>query len=642
MERNPFVDETRGFLKHVQHLGGRPVGRRTLLKFGVGATVATLISACGGDDDDDDAEPTANLNPVQPTNVPQPTVQSGAASPTATTAATPTATTAAQASPTTSGEAEFQKIGELTLRTEPYPEYAGTPVDSETLTMIRAEELTELSPTALFAYSPFTFILDPGTFIDEFSLEVEPWLIQKWELSEDGTTYTISLRDDVVWHDDDPLTGEDVAWSFVAYRDDPDSGVARFFVLMEEDPIVIDEHTVEVKLSSTSGDFLANTCNQFIMQKKQFIGHYETNKNEEGKGTLTGYDFVANKLIGTGAWKLTGYQPDEGVLEMERNENYWVQVPHFKKFIFRHVPDPASRILAWKNGETDLLWPITATDIDQVQDEDAWLYSAYAVAYMAGWFNFGNTKPANPGVFESKEVRQALMHAIDRDGYAEAIFHGFIDQNAYGTVAFPWAYNKDVPHYEYDPDKALELLGTAGWTLDGDKLVDASGTQMQLVAITINAPGYPVDKVAEVVQEDFRKIGIAMTIEKLEAAAIRDRRRETRDYDIELQSRILFAGFNDYNYFHSSFDLATNPQGRNNGYVRDEVDRLVEAISKEPDLEKQKELLYEFQNYIADDLPALWFGFPRDLILVRKNIQGYQPNSMWQYWNTWSLWRTEA
>jgi len=610
----------------------RSLHRRAFLGIGIGAGMSALLAACGGDDADDEgaADPTANLNPVQPTNVPQPAVQT-AASPT-----TATSSTAATATPASQGTAsEAQTIGSLTLNTEPYPEYEGTPVDSDLLSIARAEDLTDLSPTAVAVYGPLTYILDPPIFIDEFSIEPEPWVATNWEVSADGRTYTVNLRDDVTFHDGDPVTAEDVAFSFIAYRDDPDSGVARFFVLMGQDPVAVDAQTLEVTLDSTAGDFLSNTCNQFIIQKKQFNDYWTEN------GSLTGYDFVANPLIGSGAWRMTGYKPDEGVLEMERNEQYFVEVPHFERFIFRHIESAANRILAWKNNELDVLWPITATDVDQVKDDEAWLYSAYAVAFMNAWINFDNPAQDIPDIFASKKVRQAMMHAIDRDGYAEAIFQGFVDQNAYGSICFPWAHKADVVHYEYDPDKAVQMLEEEGWTMDGNTLVNAAGDPFRIVAITSTANGYPVDKIAESVQEDFRQIGIDMQLERLEPAAVRERWRVSRDFDLYFVSRILFAGFSDYNYYHSSFVISTNEQGRNSGWVSEEGDRLLDGIIREPDLEKQKQLLYDFQDLIADDLPALWFGFPRDLILVRDNIKGYQPNSMWQTWNTWSLWREE-
>jgi peptide/nickel transport system substrate-binding protein len=615
--------EQRGVIERLR------VRRRTLIKFGLFTVAGSLLAACGGDDDDDDAaEPTANLQPVQPTNVPQPTVQTGGATAVATTAP-------AAAGETPTAGAEFQTIGSLTLRTEPYPEYDGEPVDSDLVTFARSEDLTDLTPTALNVYGPFTWLYDPPIFINEFSIEPEPWIATQWEVSSDGRTYTLNLRDDITFHDGDPLTAEDIVFSFIVYRDDPDSSVARFFVLMGQDPVAKDDHTLEVTLDSTSGDFIANTCNQFILQKKQFNEYWETNQ------TITGYDFGENPIIGTGAWKMTGYQPDEGVLEMERNTEYFHEVPHFERFIFRHIDSAPNRILAWKNNEIDLLWPITATDIDQVKDDEAWLYSSYAVAFMNAWINFENPNVDVADKLAPKKVRQALMHAVDRDGYTEAIFQGFVDQNAYGSIAFPWAYKADVVHYEYDPDKALALLAEEGWTMDGDSLVNAEGQPFTLAAMTSNQNNYPVDKIGESVQEDFRQIGIDMQLDKMEPAALRDRWRVSRDFDLYFVSRILFAGFSDYNYYHSSFRTSINEQGRNSGWNSPEGDELLDQIIREPDLEKQKDLLHSFQDLIADDLPALWFGFPRDLILVRKNINGYQPNSMWQFWNTWSLWRTE-
>ena len=156
-----------------------------------------------------------------------------------------------------------------------------------------------------------------------------------------------------------------------------------------------------------------------------------------------------------------------------------------------------------------------------------------------------------------------------------------------------------------------------------------------------NTNQYPVDRIAVSVQEDFRKLGIQMQIDTLEPAALKDRWQKTFDWDLYFYSRILFAGFSDYNYYHSGWDPRTNPQGRNFGaWSNPDADKALDLIIRQPDLKKQKDDLWQFQSIIADDMPAFWFGFPRDLILVKPNLQGYQPNAMWQYWDTWKLWRT--
>jgi peptide/nickel transport system substrate-binding protein len=550
-----------------------------------------------------------------------------------------------QAGVATQAATQQQTIGRLVVRSEPYPTYAGTPTDSDLLRIIRAEDISDsFNPAQLNTYSPFTFVYDPLVWIDEYTLDPKPWLAESWTISNDGKSYTFKLRQDVKWHDGTPLTAEDVAFSMIVYRDDPDSAVARFFPLMKKDPVVLDQHTIRFDLADTSGDWILNACNQFIIQKRQFEDFWNSAKGQGGRKTLTGYPYTEKMLLGTGPWKQVRYEPTAAPpnLQYERNESYWMGKPHFKRMIFQHVGKAQARITAWLNNETDLLWPVTAADVDQVKNQEGWLYVAYAVAFMNAWINFKNPQQDHPDFLRDKRVRQALSIGIDRKGYAQSIFKGFVDETAIGSVAFPWAYNTNLRNPDYDPTRAQQMLADAGYKKDSNgKLVGSDGKPVKLVAIVSTSNQYPVDKIAVSVQEDFRKLGIDMQIDTLEQASVRKRWQQTFDYDLFFTSRILFAGFSDYGYYHSAWDPRTNNQGRNfGGWKNDEADKLLDKIIREPDLKKQKDLLWSFQKIIADDLPALWFGFPKDLILVRKNILGYQPNAMWQYWDTWKLWRT--
>lgn len=596
--------------------------RRLLQTLTAAGLVGPVLAACGGDDKK--APEQGIQQPSAPTSAPQ----TGA-------------TTAAGGAQTTAQ----QTIGKLVVRSEPYPKYEGTPKDSDLIKIIRAEDISDsFNPAQLNTYSPFTFVYDPLVWIDEYTLDPKPWLAESWTVSGDGKSYTFKLRKDVKWHDGSPLTAEDIAFSMIVYRDDPDSAVARFFPLMKKDPVVVDQYTIRFDLSDTSGDWILNASNQFMLQKKQFEEFWNSAKGEGGKKTLTGYPYADKMLIGTGAWKQVKYEPTAAPpnLQYERNESYWVGKPHFKRFIFQHVDKAQSRITAWLNGDTDILWPVSATDVDQVKNQDGWLYNAYAVAFMNAWINFANPQQANRAFLKDKTVRQALSIGIDRKGYAQAVFKGFVNETRIGSVAFPWAYNDKLKNPDFDTAKAQEMLATAGYKKDGSgKLAGPDGKPIKLVAITSTSNGYPVDKIAVSVQEDFRKLGVDMQIDTVEPATVRKRWRETYDYDLFFVSRILFAGFSDYGYYHSAWDVRTNPQGRNyGGWKNTDADKLLDQIIREPDLKKQKDLLGAFQSIIADDLPAFWFGFPNDLILVKKDILGYQPNAMWQYWNTWPLWRT--
>jgi peptide/nickel transport system substrate-binding protein len=598
--------------------------RRMGLRVGLGASAGVLLSACGGN-----GKGKAHGSPTSVA-----TVASASASPTAALSPTPLPVTPIT-SPGSAGTAA-QSFGKLTVRDEPRPVYAGTPADSEVLRITRFEDLSNLSPTALAAYSPFAFIYDPLIWIDEVTLDPVPRLAAKWEVSADGRDYTLHLRADVTFHDGSPLSADDVVFALSAYRDDRASGVKSFFAMMTDTPHAVDAHTVSVTLSAPSAGFLANACNQFIFQRQQFADFWATN------GTLTGYDVTKTPLIGTGPWQMTSVNADDGQLELTRNANYWINAPHFQRLTFRSIDAAANRLQLWRDGGTDLLWPLSPADIDNVQDDqDGWLYSAQAVAYMCAWFNFANPSQPVANLWQPKALRQALMHAIDRAKYSATVLRGFADTDAYGVVAQPWGYSADVTHYEHDPAKARALLQGLGWNTQGDQLVNAAGQPLKLTAIVSDLPQYPVDAIALSLKDDFAALGIEMTVEPLGAADYADALRTTRHFDLAFSSRILFAGFNEYSFLESASDMAVNPQGDNSGWHNADADRLLAAIRSAPDQAAQVEPLRQLQQVLADDLPALWLGFPRDLILARKNIAGFQPNPMWQYWNTWSLWREQ-
>ncbi len=648
----PAEDDLAYLRARVQTLQNAHLARRRLLQVSGAVSLSTLLAACGNNASSPSAPTaTANLtapNPTAPPNVSAPTsAATSAVAPGATKAAASAASPTQAASSAVTPQAANQTIGKLTLITDPRPTYAGTPTDStDTLTIIRGnDDISDLNPTALNSYSPYTFVYDPLIWIDEYTLDPKPWLAEKWDVSADGKTYTVSLRKDIKWHDGTPLTADDVAFSMIAYRDDPDSGVARFFPLMKKDPVVVDANTVRFELDDKSGDWILNACNQFIMQKKQFGAYFDSAKGEKGAKTLKGFDYAGSNLIGTGPWKQVKYDPGAAPpnIQYEVNPAYFQGKPHYAKLVFKNIDQSSAQLTSWLNNETDMLWPVTANDIDQVSKQDGLVYSAYALAFMSAWINFQNPKSDTADFLKDKQVRQALSMGIDRKGYAQAVFKGFVDETKIGSIAFPWAYNTKLKNPDYDQAKAQSMLEAAGYKKDGSgNLLDKSGKAVKFVAITSTSQSYPVAKIAVSMQEDFKKLGIAMDIQTLETAALKARWQTSLDYDLYFTSRILFAGFSDLNYYGSEWDVRKTKQGRNfGGWKNEQADALLQQIIREPDLTKQKDLLGKFQEIIADDMPAFWLGFPRDLILVKKTIQGYQPNAMWQYWDTWKLWKTK-
>ena len=169
----------------------------------------------------------------------------------------------------------------------------------------------------------------------------------------------------------------------------------------------------------------------------------------------------------------------------------------------------------------------------------------------------------------------------------------------------------------------------------------ATGRQFSLNAIVLNTNQYPVDKIAVSVQEDFRKLGINMQIDTLESAALKQRWQKTFDWDLNFYSRILFAGFSDYG--------STTVPGHHKRIPRDKIVgrgatlmRTNCSIRSSASLTSRSKRTFSGSSRPLSlmNMNAFWFGFPRDLILGEAQPFGIQPNAMWQYWDTWKLWRT--
>jgi ABC-type transport system substrate-binding protein len=143
--------------------------------------------------------------------------------------------------------------------------------------------------------------------------------------------------------------------------------------------------------------------------------------------------------------------------------------------------------------------------------------------------------------------------------------------------------------------------------------------------------------------EDYGELGATLLIEQLPPDAFFDTWANTRAWDLIAYSYALYPGFTDYDLYGSNWDIRINPQGWNpGGYNNEEVDDLIKKILISPNLTSQGNLLDRLQQIVnGDDLFGLWFGFPNDLVLARKDVQGYQPNKYLPVIDTRLLWRDE-
>ncbi|HEX2293875.1 MAG TPA: ABC transporter substrate-binding protein [Actinomycetota bacterium] len=322
--------------------------------------------------------------------------------------------------------------------------------------------------------------LEPG------STEVIPNLATEWETSEDGRDWTFTLRDDVTFHDGEPFNAEAVCYNFDRWYNfegsfqnpaatyywqtvfggfkntDPDSGAPTESNF--KSCTVDDEFTVTISLNTPSSSFLAAMAlTNFTFGSPAALEQYDANEgrvNAEGIFRATG-TYGTEHPVGTGPFMFEEWVRNDH-LTMTRNPDYWDEEAdgNIGTLIFRPIPDNAARLQALETGEIqgyDLVEPQDMETISGNPDLQLLERPAFNVGYV------GMNQAQAP--LDDIEVRKAIAHAINRQEVVDAFYAG---QGEVATQFMPpalFGYADDVTTYEYDPDKARQILEDAGYDL---------------------------------------------------------------------------------------------------------------------------------------------------------------------------------
>lgn len=310
---------------------------------------------------------------------------------------------------------------------------------------------------------------------------LKPLLAESVDVSDDGLTYTISLRE-AVFHDGSSFDSTDVLYSLEKNATAVTGAVSGPLAVVEsvEAP---DGATVVITISAPSNAFLTalGTVATLIVPE----GFFESGD-------------AGTKLVGTGPFVFGEYVRD-GSLTLNRFEDYWGEKPYMETIVHRFMADETSSINALRAGELDVIGMLLGEGVDQVAGfvgDDA-----YAISFTpATQSSFVFLNP-DADVMGDERVRQAIAHAIDREPIVQAAVGGYADATCLYLVPgnVPWA--SDYCPYPYDPDRARELLAEAGYadglTIDFPYLTIAEfpvsfeilNAQLQAVGITVNARG---------------------------------------------------------------------------------------------------------------------------------------------------------
>jgi len=448
----------------------------------LGAAVApTILAACGGDDDDDATEPAA-------------TEAEATAEPTEGSAAEPTEQSAdAESSPSAGGDAsglpEFVVPNRDDLPSPQRLVYAGSR-DPDTLD-VNVSVFGHVHRILSMVYEPLVY--------EDRSNGFQPGLSTAWEVSDDATVFTFTLRDGVKFHDGTDFNADAVKFCFDRIAD-PATQSKRAINLIGpyQGSEVVDDQTVEITLKEPFAAFLDGIS-------YNFCGIPSPTAIEE-----MGDDF-GRQPVATGPMKVKSWTPQDSVV-LEKFADYNWASPIFNldgpayldEFIYKIVPEEATRSAVLETGEVDMIDFIPAQDFSRFE-ENSDLTVIYEPTPGVPTIYLLNTEKAP---LDDPNVRKALIHAIDRQEIVDVINYGQ-GLPAHGPLASKtFAYNPAIEGlYPYDQDKAKSLLEESGWTEGSDGIREKDGAKLELDLLTITSSAQH-----EFIQAKLKDIGVAVNI----------------------------------------------------------------------------------------------------------------------------------
>lgn len=417
---------------------------------------------------------------------------------------------------------------------------------------------------------------------------LEPDLARRWEISPDSLSYTFHLRDDVFWHDGEPFSAADVAYT-VGILQDPtyteDLALAEVWRTARVD--VLDPLTLQVTLPEPYAPFLSFTT--FGILPSHLLSGY-------GAADLPALPF-SRQPVGTGPWRLAGEDADS--ITLEAFPEYYGRRPLLEKITLRFYPDASALFQGYGRGEIMGVGQVRPQDVRLVAQEPALtLWNAPLDGFTGIVLNL--THP----LFADAAVRQALLYSLDRPTLIARVLNG--QGLVANSVIAPtnWAYNPGIKPYPFDPDRARRLLQRAGWVdQDGDGVREKDGVSFAFSLLTNDEDAQRV-RLAQEISRQWADVGVRAEVKTVDFARLAQGVLRPRNFDAAMITLLdLPTDPDPYPLFHSS---QTTDDGRNfAGFANERADRLMVEGRLQQDESVRRELYFDVQELLAEQLPIL-------------------------------------
>ncbi|HZS32485.1 MAG TPA: ABC transporter substrate-binding protein [Methylomirabilota bacterium] len=475
---------------------------------------------------------------------------------------------------------------------------------SDTRTFDPARQFEYSPPITMRAAYETLVTMAPGDYVT-----VRPLLAESWKLVDGGKAWEFKLRKGVRFASGNPLTADDVKFSFerLAHVKDQPADMAENLGGVE----VVDPQTVRLVMADKGQPLLTllTSVTFAVYDSKTVMAQGGTSgKDAEKADKATAW--LDTHSAGTGPYVLTGWTRNQEIV-LERNKNYWRAPAAFERVVLRHLGDGAAQVLALRRGDVDAALNLSPDQLDSLaKDPNLRIVSAPSLDYM--YLTLTSSPELNANLAR-KAARQAVAHAIDYDGIVKGLMGGHAIRPAtfipIGLGGSTEALTREIG-YKQDLARAKKLLAEAG--LPG-------GFAFRLSYGKASIAGTSYDLVAQKIQSDLARVGITADLDPLDQATLRTQYKEGK-----AQAVLTFwnpDAMEPYLWAQPSIGRVAK---RVHWTPPKELVDLVTRAGGEPDPKKQVGLYREYQKVLVDQANYVILVQPIYRVATSKAITGYQ------------------